>query len=107
MTEASAKPSVWRRASPPAPRASSSTRHSSLSAAAPASVALEPYKAAIMPAALVARILVPVRQPYPARKFELKYQHRIMFGTDTTPRREAVRIYYLSLDTEDEYFDCA
>lgn len=30
-----------------------------------------------------------------------------MFGTDTTPRREAFRIYYRFLETDDEYFDCA
>src|SRR5207253_375043 len=47
------------------------------------------------------------RQPYTARKFFLKYQDRIMFGTDTTPRRQAFRIYYRFLETDDEYFDCA
>ena len=30
-----------------------------------------------------------------------------MFGTDTTPRREAYRIYYRFLETDDEYFDCS
>jgi hypothetical protein len=30
-----------------------------------------------------------------------------MFGTDTTPRREAYRIYFRFLETDDEYFDCA
>jgi hypothetical protein len=30
-----------------------------------------------------------------------------LFGTDTTPRREAFRIYYRFLETEDEYFDCS
>jgi predicted TIM-barrel fold metal-dependent hydrolase len=54
-----------------------------------------------------ARISELGRQPYTARKFFLKYQDRIMFGTDTTPRREAFRIYYRFLETEDEYFDCA
>jgi hypothetical protein len=29
-----------------------------------------------------------------------------MFGTDTTPRREAYRIYFRFLETDDEYFDC-
>jgi predicted TIM-barrel fold metal-dependent hydrolase len=53
-----------------------------------------------------ARISELGRQPYSARKFFLKYQDRIMFGTDTTPRREAFRIYYRFLETEDEYFDC-
>ena len=54
-----------------------------------------------------ARISELGRQPYAARKFFIKYQDRIMFGTDTTPRREAFRIYYRFLETEDEYFDCS
>jgi predicted TIM-barrel fold metal-dependent hydrolase len=54
-----------------------------------------------------ARISELGRQPYTARKFFLKYQDRILFGTDTTPRREAYRIYYRFLETDDEYFDCA
>ncbi len=56
---------------------------------------------------LDARISELGRQPYTARKFFLKYQDRIMFGTDTTPRRDAFRIYYRFLETDDEYFDCA
>ena len=54
-----------------------------------------------------ARISELGRQPYSARKFLLKYQDRIMFGTDTTPHRDAYRIYYRFLETDDEYFDCA
>jgi predicted TIM-barrel fold metal-dependent hydrolase len=54
-----------------------------------------------------ARISELGRQPYTTRKFFLKYQDRIMFGTDTTPRRDAFRIYYRFLETDDEYFDCA
>lgn len=54
-----------------------------------------------------ARISELGRQPYTARKFLIRYQDRIMFGTDTTPRREAFRIYYRFLETDDEYFDCA
>src|SRR5262249_30874929 len=54
-----------------------------------------------------ARISELGRQPYSTRKFILKYQDRILFGTDTTPRREAFRIYYRFLETDDEYFDCA
>jgi len=54
-----------------------------------------------------ARISELGRQPYTARKFFLKYQDRIMYGTDTTPRREAFRINYRFLETDDEYFDCA
>jgi predicted TIM-barrel fold metal-dependent hydrolase len=55
---------------------------------------------------LDARISELGRQPYTARKFFLKYQDRILFGTDTTPDREAFRIYYRFLESEDEYFDC-
>ena len=54
-----------------------------------------------------ARISELGRQPYTARKFFIKYQDRILFGTDTNPRREAFRIYYRFLETEDEYFDCS
>ena len=54
-----------------------------------------------------ARISELGRQPYTARRFLIKYQDRIMFGTDTSPRREAFRIYYRFLETDDEYFDCA
>jgi len=54
-----------------------------------------------------ARISELGRQPYTARRFFLKYQDRVMFGTDTTPDREAYRMYYRFLETDDEYFDCA
>lgn len=54
-----------------------------------------------------ARISELGRQPYTARKFFLKYQDRIMFGTDTAPDREAYRMYFRFLETDDEYFDCA
>jgi predicted TIM-barrel fold metal-dependent hydrolase len=54
-----------------------------------------------------ARISELGRQPYTARRFFLKYHDRIMFGTDTPPRREAFRIYYRFLETDDEYFDCS
>ena len=54
-----------------------------------------------------ARISELGRAPYSARKFFIKYQDRIMFGTDTPPRRDAFRIYYRFLETDDEYFDCA
>jgi predicted TIM-barrel fold metal-dependent hydrolase len=45
------------------------------------------------------------RQPYATRRFLLKYQDRVMFGTDTTPDRAAYRMYYRFLETDDEYFD--
>jgi predicted TIM-barrel fold metal-dependent hydrolase len=54
-----------------------------------------------------ARISELGRQPYTARRFFLKYQDRIMFGTDTTPRRDAYRVYFRFLETDDEYFDCS
>ena len=41
-------------------------------------------------------------------KFLIKYQDRVLFGTDTPPNdREAYRIYYRFMETDDEYFDCA
>ncbi len=54
-----------------------------------------------------ARISELGRQPYTARRFFLKYQDRIMFGTDTEPDRDAYWMYYRFLETDDEYFDCA
>jgi predicted TIM-barrel fold metal-dependent hydrolase len=54
-----------------------------------------------------ARISELGRQPYSARRFFLKYQDRIMFGTDTAPNRRAYSIYYRFLETDDEYFDPA
>jgi len=54
-----------------------------------------------------ARISELGRQPYTARRMFLKYHDRIMFGTDTPPKREAFRIYYRFLETDDEYFDPA
>lgn len=52
-----------------------------------------------------ARISELGRQPYTARKFFIKYQDRITFGTDTLPNAEAYRIYYRFLETDDEYFN--
>lgn len=54
-----------------------------------------------------ARISELGRQPYSTRRFIMKYQDRVMFGTDTTPNREAYRVYFRFLETDDEYFDCA
>jgi predicted TIM-barrel fold metal-dependent hydrolase len=45
------------------------------------------------------------RQPRTARKFLIKYQDRVMFGTDTPPDAEAYQIYYRFLETDDEYID--
>ncbi len=52
-----------------------------------------------------ARISELGRQPYTARRFLIKYQDRVLFGTDTAPNAEAYRIYYRFLETDDEYFD--
>lgn len=54
-----------------------------------------------------ARISELGRQPYTCRKFFIKYQDRILFGTDTTPKADAYRLYYRFMETDDEYFDTA
>ncbi len=54
-----------------------------------------------------ARISELGRQPNTARKFMIKYQDRVLFGTDTQPNANAYRIYYRFLETADEYFDPA
>ncbi len=48
------------------------------------------------------------RQPYTAREFLIKYQDRILFGTDRYPGKTVqprYKIYYRFLQTQDEYFD--
>jgi predicted TIM-barrel fold metal-dependent hydrolase len=45
------------------------------------------------------------RQPYSARKFLIKYQDRVLFGSDMGPDLEAYRLYYRFLETDDEYFN--
>jgi len=48
------------------------------------------------------------RQPYTAREFFVKYQDRILFGTDRYPGKSIqprYKIYYRFLQTQDEYFD--
>ena len=48
------------------------------------------------------------RQPYSAREFFIKYQDRILFGTDRYPGKTIqprYKIYYRFLQTQDEYFD--
>jgi predicted TIM-barrel fold metal-dependent hydrolase len=54
-----------------------------------------------------ARISELGRQPFTARKFMIKYQDRVLFGTDTQPDLNAYKIYYRFLESEDEYFDPA
>ena len=44
------------------------------------------------------------RQPFTARKFFLKYQDRILFGTDGPWPEERLHLYWRFLETEDEYF---
>lgn len=45
------------------------------------------------------------RQPYTARTFFLKYQDRILLGSDMGPDPEEYRLYYRFLETDDEYFN--
>jgi predicted TIM-barrel fold metal-dependent hydrolase len=55
-----------------------------------------------------ARVAELGRQPYSARRFFLKYQDRILFGTDRFPggtNQPRDRIYFRFLETDDEYFD--
>jgi predicted TIM-barrel fold metal-dependent hydrolase len=51
-----------------------------------------------------ARISELGRQPYTARRFLLKYQDRVLFGTDAGADRGAFRTYIRFLETDDEYF---
>jgi predicted TIM-barrel fold metal-dependent hydrolase len=44
-------------------------------------------------------------QPYSARAFFLKYQDRILFGTDERPTPRMYRRYYRYLETADELFE--
>ncbi|MFH1070899.1 MAG: amidohydrolase family protein, partial [Candidatus Glassbacteria bacterium] len=44
------------------------------------------------------------RQPYSARKFFIRYQDRILFGTDLGPSEEMYRGWFRLLETEDEFF---
>ncbi len=45
------------------------------------------------------------RQPRRALNFFIRYQDRILFGTDMTPSEELYRNYFRWLETDDEYFD--
>lgn len=44
------------------------------------------------------------RQPYTARDFFIKYQDRILFGTDGPWETERLKLYWRFLETRDEYF---
>jgi predicted TIM-barrel fold metal-dependent hydrolase len=52
-----------------------------------------------------ARIAELGRAPYSAREWFIKYQDRILFGTDVRPIPEWYRIYFRFLETKDEYFN--
>ena len=54
-----------------------------------------------------ARISELGRQPYTARRFFLKYQDRIMFGTDGSQPGVPIESTTDSCETDDEYFDPA
>lgn len=54
---------------------------------------------------ICARISELGRQPYTARRFMIKYQDRILFGSDTPCNAEAYQTYYRFLETDDEYID--
>ena len=45
------------------------------------------------------------RQPNAARDFLIKYQDRVLFGTDGNPDPEVYRTHFRFLETGDEYFD--
>jgi predicted TIM-barrel fold metal-dependent hydrolase len=53
---------------------------------------------------LASRIAELGRQPYSARKFLLKYQDRVLLGTDGPWPEERLKLYWRFLETEDEYF---
>ncbi|MFK7735001.1 MAG: amidohydrolase family protein [Pirellulaceae bacterium] len=44
------------------------------------------------------------RQPYSAREFLIKYQDRVLFGTDGPWPEQRYRYYWRFLETKDEYF---
>lgn len=52
-----------------------------------------------------ARVAELGRQPYSARRFFLRYQDRILFGTDLFPEIGTYRLHFRFFETEDEYFD--
>lgn len=52
-----------------------------------------------------ARIAELGRAPYSARDWLLRYQDRIVFGTDEFPNVTSYRTYFRFLETRDEYFE--
>jgi predicted TIM-barrel fold metal-dependent hydrolase len=53
---------------------------------------------------IASRIAELGRQPFSTRRFILKYQDRILFGTDGPWSEERIHLYWRFLETEDEYF---
>jgi predicted TIM-barrel fold metal-dependent hydrolase len=53
---------------------------------------------------IASRIAELGRQPFTARRFFLKYQERILFGTDGPWPEERLRLYWRFLETDAEYF---
>jgi predicted TIM-barrel fold metal-dependent hydrolase len=53
---------------------------------------------------IASRIAELGRQPLTARRFVLKHQDRVLFGTDGPWPEERIRLYWRFLETEDEYF---
>jgi predicted TIM-barrel fold metal-dependent hydrolase len=51
-----------------------------------------------------ARMWELARQPFTARRFFVKYEDRILFGTDNGPDREMYLAHARQLETEDEWF---
>jgi predicted TIM-barrel fold metal-dependent hydrolase len=45
------------------------------------------------------------RQPYSARQFFIRFQDRILFGSDMPISPEMYRAHFRFLETRDEYFD--
>ena len=56
---------------------------------------------------IASRIAELGRQPYSARKFLLKYQDRVLLGTDGPWPEDRLKLYWRFLETEDEYFPYA
>jgi predicted TIM-barrel fold metal-dependent hydrolase len=52
-----------------------------------------------------ARISILGRQPHTARKFFIKYQDRILFGTDNAPTAPVYQTYFRFLETDDDAFE--
>ncbi len=54
---------------------------------------------------LSARIDELGREPWSAREFLVRFQNRVLFGTDMPVSEEMYRCYFRFLETADEYFD--